>query len=100
MKKLLLPGTIVLLMATSALAQSTVPGMGLYSGIYQGRNPHRYCDELCRAKCDVTWRFSRFRNVGVGACYAHWNQLNAAPEKARECEKAHHSGQRSSACRL
>ena len=27
-------------------AQSTVPGMGLHSGIYQGRNPHRYCDEL------------------------------------------------------
>jgi hypothetical protein len=99
MKRLAIAAAILAL-ASSASAQSSGHGMGLYSGIYQGQNPHRYCDELCRAKCDATWRFSRFRNAGVGACYAHWDKLNATPERARECEKAHHSGQRSSACRL
>ena|SRR6516162_4113690 len=95
-KKLLFAGTTVLLMATSASGQSSGPGMGLYSGI--ARHPRGGCGEVCRAKCDATWRFSRFRNVGVGACYAYWSQLNATPEKARECEKAHHSGQRISGC--
>jgi hypothetical protein len=58
------------------------------------------CDELCRQKCDVTWRNSRFRNQGVGACYAHWAKLNSTG-KAAECESAYHAGwsHRAAACR-
>jgi hypothetical protein len=95
---------LALLLLTTVAASAQSWGRG---GAYTGADPraayyprggsqgtHRYCDELCRAKCDATWRFSRFRNQGVQACYAHWNVLNATPEKAHECENAHHRGQR------
>src|SRR5262245_11384756 len=95
-KKLLLAGTTVLLMATSASAQSSGPGMGPYSGI--ARLPRGGCGEGRRAMCDATVWFSRCRDTGVGACYAYSSKLNATAEKARECEKAHHSGQRISGC--
>jgi hypothetical protein len=59
----------------------------IHAQSYQGRNPHRHCDKLCRAKCDATWRNSRFRNLGVEACYAHWNRLNATPEKHESAKR-------------
>src|SRR5262249_29217319 len=54
-KKLLLIGTAVLLMATSASAQSSGPGMGLYSGI--ARHSRRRLRRTSQAKCNATWRY-------------------------------------------
>jgi hypothetical protein len=77
-----------------------------YAGAYPSRATSQSngnasgCDALCRQKCDATWRNSRFRNLGVGACYAHWAKLNRTG-KAQECEAAYHVGQshRAAACR-
>src|SRR6516165_104880 len=91
MKKLLLIGT-VLLMATSASAQSSGPGMGLYSGI--ARHPRGGCDEVCRAKCDATWRYGSRggrRLQSAQDCYAKWSVLNTTGQST-QCEMAHRSG--------
>src|SRR5262249_14601155 len=87
MKKLLLIGTVMLLTATSALAQSTLSGAG--RGCYASswnrcatsaqirswvEAKHRergpYCNNLCQSKCDA---FSQ----NPKACYAKWNKINA-----------------------
>jgi len=115
MKKLLLSGIAVLLMATSALAQSSGPGGygsafgggltgggfggGLTGGGYQlpprtarrslkavpQVNSHGACDSLCQTKCQGAWRALGFRSVN--ACVARWGKLNAEGTAAT-CETA------------
>jgi hypothetical protein len=88
-KKLLLAGTTVLLMATSADALTcgsswTICRARALNRAYLQAHPskvsHRVgCDALCQAKCDAT-------SLNPAACYVKWNRLNLAG-KGRECEK-------------
>ena len=98
MKANLLVGIAVLLMATSAAAQSSGPGMDLYSGI--ARHPRGGCDELCRAKCNATWRYGSRggrRLQSAQDCYTKWSVLNTTGQST-QCEMAHRSGQRIPGC--
>jgi len=91
-KKLLLAGTTVLLMVTSADAQTyyfcgsswTICRARALNRAYLQAHPEKVsrrvgCDALCQAKCDAT-------SLNPAACYVKWNRLNLAG-KARECEK-------------
>jgi hypothetical protein len=109
-KKLLLIGTIVLLTATSASAQSSIgAGGGMAGGMtggfrsggsfgnfgsYAPRPPAqrvrgapngRGCDLLCQSKCQASWRALGFRSVN--ACVVRWHRLNAEGTAA-SCETA------------
>src|SRR5262245_34626869 len=102
MKKLLLTGIAVLLMATSASAQSSGPANAFFGGLgsggnfgYSGGNFGYYaprppaqrsgCDSLCQSKCQASWRARGFRSVN--ACIARWHRLNAEGTAAT-CETA------------
>jgi hypothetical protein len=103
MRKLILIGTVVLLTATSASAQSSGPMLGMWGNNVGGggfgvrypvctRTPTQAnghsragCDSLCQTKCQGAWRALGFRSVN--ACVARWAKLNAEGTAAT-CETA------------
>ena len=89
MKKLLLIGTVVLLMATPASAQTpSSPFFGSGTNSYGTGGSYgdaSGCDALCQSKCQRAWRALGFRSVN--ACVARWAKLNAEGTAAT-CETA------------
>ena len=122
MKSALL-ASILVLVASSANAQSINPTITSWSGncltmIKSGQAPlvdcswrrptasgrarvkgHAGgCDATCQAKCDATWRAGGLPSVQ--ACYTKWAKLNANPQLARACQYKSRQEQRRLGCGL